>query len=86
MTLEQQKDFILRKEKEGKVVVRTIEGLMEVDIRDFCSQSASGILYDLNMGKAVVLTLAEEDDPYWVNRFAAGLVIRELKKMLCEKK
>lgn len=86
MTLEQQKDFILRKEKEGKVVIRTIEGLMEVDIRDFCSQSASGILYDLNMGKAVVLTLAEEDDPYWVNRFAAGLVIRELKKMLCEKK
>lgn len=86
MTLEQQKDFILRKEKEGKVVIRTIEGLIEVDIRDFCSQSASGILYDLNMGKAVVLTLAEEDDPYWVNRFAAGLVIRELKKMLCEKK
>ena len=74
------RDYILQKEKEGKVVLTTIEGLVEVNLNDFIEQPAHGILYDLNRDKATVLTFI--DDPKWVNDYAVGLVITKLKSLI----
>lgn len=76
------KDFILEKEKEGKIVVQTIDGLATMNLDDFINQPTEGILYDLNRSREVVLTYI--DDPKWVNDYAVGLVIKKLKEMIKE--
>jgi len=80
VNFEELKDYILEKEKEGKIVVKTIEGLATMNLDDFITQSAEGILYDLNRSREVVLTFI--DDPKWVNDYAVGLVIKKLKSLL----
>ena len=70
--------LVLKKEKEGKVVINTIEGLQEIELAEFIKQPAEGILYDLNKDKATVLTFIEDEK--WINDYACGLVITELKK------
>ena len=76
--MEDLKDLILKKEKEGKVVFMTHEGPMEADLEKFIKQPTEGLLYDLNRDRTTVLTFIE--DPKWINDFAVGLVITKLKK------
>ena len=70
--------FIKQKEKEGKIVFNSMEGLQEIKLKDFIKQPTEGILYDLNRDKMTVLTFIENEK--WVNDYAVGLVIEELKK------
>ena len=72
------RDLVLQKEKEGRVVFATFDGLMEAELEKFIKQPTEGLLYDLNRDRATVLTLI--DDPKWVNDFAVGLVIKKLKE------
>jgi len=72
------KDKILQKAEEGKVVLATIEGLMEADLDEFIKQPTEGLLYDLNRDRITVLTLM--DDPKWINDFAVMQVITKLKE------
>ena len=78
------KDLVLRKAKEGKVVFKTWDGLMEADLEEFIKQPAEGILYDLNRDRVTVLSFIETN-PKWINDFAVGLVIGRLKEMVDEK-
>lgn len=82
MTKEELKDFILKKEEEGKVVIQTVDGLSEIDLNEFIKQPTQGILYDLNRDRPTVLTFI--DDPKWVNDYAVGLVIVKLKEKIKE--
>ncbi|GAG64933.1 unnamed protein product, partial [marine sediment metagenome] len=50
------KKVILKKEKEGKVVFETLNGLMTIDLEDFIKQPAKGILYDLNKDRVTILS------------------------------
>lgn len=83
MTETEVKDFILEQEKEGKIVVMTIDGLATMNLNDFINQPTEGILYDLNRNRETVLTYI--NDPKWVNDYAVGLVIKKLKEMIKEK-
>ena len=76
-------ELIQKKEKEGKIVIMTFEGLQEMNLKDMIKQPPEGILYDLNRDKMTVLTFIK--DPKWINDYAVGLVITELKKQLEEK-
>ena len=76
------KEYVLEKEKEGKVVVATIEGFAECPLEDIIKQPTDGLLYDLNRDKAVVLTFIK--DKKWVNDYACALVIAKLKQKLTE--
>jgi hypothetical protein len=69
------KDIVIQKRKEGKIVLRDVNGLWETNVSDFIQQSADGILYDLNRDEATVLSM---DDPKWMNDFAVGVTIRAL--------
>jgi len=77
---EKLKNFILEKEKEGMVVISTFDGMREQKLSEIIKQPADGILYDLNRDGATVLTFI--DDSKWVNDYAVGLVIKELKRLL----
>ena len=75
------RDFLLQKEKEGKVVFMTHEGPMEAPLEDFIKQPTEGLLYDLNRDRVTVLSIIGTDgDAKWVNDFAVGLVISKLKE------
>ena len=71
-------DFLLEKRKQGKVVIKTIEGLMITDVEDIIKQPTEGLLYDLNRNLEVIATFL--DDPKWVNDFAVTVVIEKLKE------
>jgi len=73
------RDKVLQAQGEGKVVLSTIEGLVEMRLDDLINQPAEGILYDLNRDRPTVLTFLE--DPKWINDFAVGAVITKLKSM-----
>ena len=75
---EELKERILQKANEGKVVLMTFAGIMEVDLEEFIKQPTEGLLYDLNRDRVTVLSFL--DDPKWVNDFAVGLVIAKLKE------
>ena len=75
---EEIRELILQKEKEGKVVFNTIEGLMEADIDLFIKQPAEGILYDLNRDQVTILS--QLDNEKWINDYAVALVIKKLKE------
>lgn len=77
MVMSELKDEVLKMDKQGWVSFSTIEGVMTANIKDFVSQPAEGILYDLNRDKATVLH--NLDDPRWVNDFAVNQVITYLK-------
>lgn len=77
------KDKILAEYEKGNVVVKGVEGLQVMPIKDFVSkQPADGILYDLNRDEATVLTFI--DDPKWINDFAVAKTIRELMNQLAD--
>lgn len=76
-------ELLLKKKEENKVVINTIEGLMEMDLDEFISQPVEGILYDLNRDFCTVATFT--GDSKWINDFAVGLVITRLKELLNEK-
>jgi len=77
---EKLRDLVLQKEKEGKIVLSTFDGLIEADLEEFIKQPVEGLLYDLNRDRATVLTFI--DDPKWINDYAVGLVIAKLKEKI----
>ena len=72
------RDYILEKEKEGKVIIATFEGFAEADLDEIIKQPTEGLLYDLNRDRATILTFIE--DKKWVNDFACMKVIEKLKE------
>ena len=79
---EETKEFILKKRKEGKVCVMTIEGLGVIDVEEFIKQPADGILYDLNRDTLTTLTVMPEKR--WINDIAVAMTITALKKRIAE--
>lgn len=84
MTVEELKDFILSKKREGKIVFYSIEGLMEMKMQDIIQQPAVGLLWDLNRDIATLLSRASEDNRYWVNDLALANVTEVLVYKLNE--
>lgn len=78
-------DTIRAAEREGRVVIMTVVGLMGVSLEKFCQQDADGILYDLNRDEATTLTLGSDGMNRWINDYAVAKVIRYLKEKLNEK-
>ena len=76
--IEELRNLVWQKEKEGKIVFWTIEGPVAANLDDFIKQPADGILYDLNRLEEVVLTFI--GDPKWLNDYAVAQVIRKLKE------
>jgi len=74
------KNLVLQKEKEGKIILSTFDGLIETDLEEFITQPVEGLLYDLNRDRATVMTFI--DDPKWVNDYAVSLVIAKLKEKI----
>ena len=81
-TAEEIKEYVLDQEKQGKVVVMTIEGFAECSLDGIIKQPTEGLLYDLNRHKTTILTFIE--DRKWVNDYACMLVIEKLKSKLAE--
>lgn len=80
MTTQEKIDFILAKKEEGKIVYFILPDQAVVStLEEICNQPADGILYDLNRDEASILDFADENNPYWVNNYAAAQVIRYLK-------
>jgi len=77
------RDFVLEKEKQGKVVIATVDGYAEIDLDEIIKQPIEGLLYDLNRDKVTIL--AYIDDKKWVNDFACMKVIEKLKSIVDEK-
>ena len=74
------KNLVLEKEKQGKVVIATIDGYMEIELDEIIKQPVEGLLYDLNRNREIILTFI--DDPKWVNDFACAQVIEKLKEIV----
>ena len=80
MKTEELINLILQRKKEGRVVFYEVsDSLTSIPVDKLCNQPVEGILYDLNRGEETILAFAGEDNPYWVNNFAATQVIRYLK-------
>jgi hypothetical protein len=80
------KEIVLEAEKTNEVVFMTVDGLMSVDLDKFISQPTEGLLYDLNRDRVTCLTWLDDSEvgKFWINNFAAMLVITKLKEMLEE--
>lgn len=78
--MEEIKDKILEEYQKGNIVVTNMDGLFVTSLEEFVKQPVDGMLYDLNRTEAVVLTFLP--DPKWVNDYAVGQVIRELKSRI----
>lgn len=76
------RDLIYANEKDGRVVFKTIDGLMVAKLDEFIKEPTEGMLYDLNRDKVTVSSFL--DDPKWVNDYACALVIEALKKKIDE--
>ena len=83
MTDKSLKDLILEKEKQGRIVIATWEGLAEADLDEIIKQPTEGLLYDLNRDRVTILTFLKDDDK-WVNDFACMKVIERLKEIIEE--
>jgi hypothetical protein len=68
---------VQRKEKEGKLIVNTIEGLAELDLKQAISQPTEGLLWDLNRDPVTIGQFI--NDPKWINDYACMVVIKALK-------
>lgn len=74
-------DMLLRKEKEGYIVVLGIDGLQDIKLDMFLKQPTEGLLYDLNRDKATCLSWLKTDKAQlWINNFAVAVVIEKLKE------
>lgn len=78
MTIEELKNLILSKKKEGKIVFHSLEGLMEAKMENIIRQPANGLLWDLNRDMATLLSRASEDNPCWVNDLALANITEYL--------
>lgn len=74
------KEIVLNARKEGKVVIRTLDGFRIISLEELADQPVDGLLYDLNRSEEVVMAFI--DDPKWINDFACVQVIRYLKNKL----
>ena len=74
------RDYVLEREKEGKIVIATFDGFAEANIDEIIKQPTEGLLYDLNRDKVTILTFIE--DKKWVNDYACMKVIEKLKALL----
>lgn len=75
--------FILRMNKDNRIVFRDLDGFTSVDLDEWLdSQPVPGILYDLNR---LPEQANMEDDTRGVNDFAVGLVITRLHERCIEK-
>ena len=74
------RDLVLEKEKQGKVVITTVEGYVEIGLDEIIKQPTEGLLYDLNRDRATILSWI--DDRKWVNDFACMKVIERLKAII----
>lgn len=70
--------------KKGVIFFMTCDGIRSMNIDDFMSQTADGILYDLNRDEATTKTLAKDGTlgMRWVNDLAVAYVIKALKSKL----
>lgn len=78
------KEIVLNARKEGKVVIRTLDGFRIISLEELADQPVDGLLYDLNRSEEAVMDFM--DDPKWINDFACAQVIRYLKNKLENKK
>lgn len=76
--------LVIKEHDNGNIVFADFEGLKKSNLKEFIKQPTEGILYDLNRNAAVVLTFI--DDTKWVNDYAMGNVVEELKRQLEEMK
>ena len=76
------KELILQNERDGKVVINTIDGLYSAPVSEFIKQPTEGILYDLNRDFITVLSFIP--DPKWINDYAVAVVITALKNRIDE--
>lgn len=74
MTAEE-KQFIERQYKQGKVVLATPCGLASCDMEELVGQPVEGLLYDLNRDELTTYTLNNERA---INDIAVAKVIRHL--------
>ena len=73
-------EFVKKQYEDGNIVIRTLEGLMSVNISEFIHQPVEGLLYDLNRAEEVIL--ADTEDPRWINDYAVCKTIRALKEAI----
>lgn len=78
------KETVLSEYQKGNIVVVTIDGIEAMPLKEFVKQPVEGMLYDLNRNELTVLAFIE--DKKWINDFACGKVIRELKNQIEELK
>ena len=77
------RNLVSQMEKEGKVVLTTIQGYVSMDLDHMINdQPLVGLLYDLNRLPETIWTFI--DDPKWVNDYAVYLVIKRLKERVEE--
>ena len=70
------KTYVLRKSREGKIVVPLIEGYGEMELTNFITQPADGILYDLGLLEET----CNLDTVDGIRRFAIAKTIRALRE------
>lgn len=68
-------NIIREREKDGEVVIQTIEGLMAINIEDLLRQPIEGILYDLNRDTVTCATHIKNGVEGWINNYATALVL-----------
>lgn len=77
-------DCVLEDEREGRITIAAFDGFHTFDFEAFMKQPVEGLLYDLNMDKATLLTMLGQENQQeaveWVNRYAAMRVIERLMK------
>lgn len=77
-------DAALIDDRNGHVTIASFDGFHTYKLDKFIEQPTDGLLYDLNINKATVLTMLGQDDQrealLWVNRYAAMRVIERLKE------
>lgn len=76
------KEIVLAEESKGNICILTSKGFVTAKLTEIIKQPTEGLLYDLNRDKMTVLTYIDHEK--WVNDYACGLVIAELKRQLEE--
>lgn len=68
----------------GGIFFMACDGIHTMNMDDFLSQPADGILYDLNRDEATTKTLAKNNElnSRWINDLAVAYVIKALKSKL----
>jgi hypothetical protein len=74
-------DLLQQKAKEGIILISTFEGALYHKINEIIEQPTEGLLYDLNRDFGTISTYIE-DNPKWINDYAASQVIVALKNKI----